>query len=143
MKVLLSILLVTATAKADFYKDKTVYDCRVYRMYDMSYFEEGLSTQEYTDIEVHRSEAGEWSTQYGSHEPQEAGKGYQISVEDKGETEGTTVVTSVSEHGDVLVFEIEQRRSMALAKVKVKEQGKSKFKTLGLAMCNTGSYSNQ
>lgn len=135
MKALLLVsLLITSTSYADHYTNKEILNCRVTKMIDYTYFEEGLSKDEYPDIDVAQAEDGTYSIGYGSNGPFEAPESSTtLELNDRKEI----VVTTVTEHKDVLVLEIERRTTLALAKVKVREEGKN-LRTLAYAVCDKG-----
>jgi len=115
-------------------------ECRVYKMADHSYFEEGLSADEYPSIDVAYSSEHGWSVEYGSHEAYSAKEGYKVTVEQHqhGEFKRGILVTSVSEHGDVVTLEIERRTKLAKARIRVREEKDSRAHTVGYALCTPG-----
>jgi hypothetical protein len=136
MKIILLILSLGSAAFADHYQNAVVTDCRVNRMVDYTYFEEGLSAYEYPDVDVRLSPLGQYSVSIGGHQPYELAEGDKVTV--KAEKPIKTVVHVLRKEGDEVVLEIEWRRTMAKLVVRVKEQGNRRFKTIAYGMCNNG-----
>lgn len=135
MKLIL-ILLVTSLSQASHYENKVITDCRVNRMVDYTYFEEGLSTYEYPDVEVRISPVGQYSVSVGSHLPYEASEGDKIQIQVQKQVKTTFQV--LKKEGDLVILEIEWRRTMAKLTVKVKEQDSQRPKTIAYGMCDRG-----
>lgn len=130
------VLGLPALAATDWYSLPKNTECRVNRMVDYTYFEEGLSANEYPDIDVAQTPGGEWAVMYGAHQWQSSDGGYSVSVHREGDK---TVVLSIHDRfKDEVRLEIEARRTMARATVKVKESGDAKYRTIAYALCNTG-----
>ena len=136
MKILMFILSLGSIAFADHYQNAEVTDCRVNRMVDYTYFEEGLSAYEYPDVDVRISPYGQYTVSVGGHQPYELAEGDKVSI--RPEKPVKTVVHVLKKEGDEVVLEIEWRRTMAKLVIRVKEQGKTRFKTIAYGMCNKG-----
>lgn len=139
MKTLISfILILSSSAFADHYKNAEVTDCRVTRMVDYTYFEEGLSANEYPDVDVRVSTNGQYTVSVGSHQAYEQAQGDKITL--KIEKHIQTSLHVLKKEGDEVLLEIEWRKTMARLIVRVKETGTRKFKTVAYGMCTKGIF---
>jgi hypothetical protein len=136
VKFLIINLIMGSVAFAGHYENSEVTDCRVNRMVDYTYFEEGLSAYEYPDVDVRISPLGQYTVSIGGHQAYELAEGDKITV--KAEKPVKTRVNIMKKEGDEIVLEIEWRRTMAKLVIRVKEQGQMRFKTIAYGMCNKG-----
>jgi len=139
MKFLVSLVLIlSSSAFAKHHENTKVTDCRVTRMVDYTYFEEGLSTYEYPEVNVRVSRNGEYTVSIGGHQPYELTEGDQVSI--KTQKPVKTSVHILKNEGDQVLLEIEWRTSIAKLVIRVKEEGSPRFKTIAYGMCNKGVF---
>lgn len=136
--VLAIILMSTSAALADHYKNKEILSCRVTKMVMYTYYEESLSSHEYPDVDVAVSSTGEVSMQVGGQSPYEKSEGDSVSIKRNGVS--NSVVTVKNQHGDTITLNVEYRRSLARATLRVQEKGETRPSTVAYLMCNTGIF---
>ena len=137
MKIILALLTFSSFTFAGHYENTEVVDCRVTRMLDYTYFEEGLSAYEYPDVDVRVSPYGQYSVSIGGHQAYELAEGDQVTF--KHERHKGTIVHVKLKHGDEVQLEIEWRRTLAKLAVRVKE-GNRRMRTVAYGVCNKGIF---
>lgn len=129
-------MLLSSVALAGHYDNKELFDCRVNRMVDYTFFEEALTPYEYPDVDIRISPQAQYSVGIGGNNPYELAEGDKVTL--KTEKHKGTVVKIVTQYKQEIQIEIEYRRSMAKMVIRARQSNEGRLKAIAYGMCNKG-----